>query len=241
MFSLCQKLRELTSCGKVFTMRVSIIFLSLCAIFLGIVVYGCIGVQDLKWHITDIAEHAQMIELGETFRADVARMRYCEKNLFFVLKEPERVTAYKDEWENILQAINKTTARLYELEKADTNYLCLLNEMQLPPDYITTFRRTVDQITNKEIIDPVKANQGLKAFPHLAKTLNEKALKFVTNERQELKESIKLGKRHFEIFQYYLVMAVGIGFILTISLTILLVRVIQKESTQHISSKSLSE
>lgn len=216
--------------NTVFTYNIAKIFFGYVALFIIIVILGFTGVQDLKWHIKDISEHALTVELGETFRADVARMRYCEKNLFFVMDEPDRVDKYYAEWEKLIAELHTILAKLQLLEKDEPECKALLAKMELIPPYEQTFIATVKAIKSGELTDPIAANKRLAVYRYIARDMNTSAIDFVAGEKQELDFATTTAVKHFSRFQYTFVAFVAVGFIVVIMLTVLLVNVINKET-----------
>lgn len=216
--------------NTVFTYKVTKIFAGYVVLFAVIAFIGYSGVQDLKWHIKDISEHATIVELGETFRANVARMRYCEKNLFFVLAEPDRVDKYFTEWLALTKDLRLITKRLQVLEQGEPECEALLAKMQLLVQYEDTFKLIVSKIVKGEITDPIEANNHLAIYRYLARDMNTAAVDFVAGEKQELEYSTKVAVSHFSRFQYLFVSFVAVGFIAVILLTVLLVNTINKET-----------
>jgi L-serine deaminase len=126
----------------------------------------------------DIAEHALIVEKAQIFRADVARMRYCEKNLFFLIKERDRVETYNAEWEEILIELNTLLNSLAHTERMEPTCLALVARMSDFTPYVQTYRETIQAIRAGQITDPITANNRLRVYKHLARDTNKTAIAF---------------------------------------------------------------
>lgn len=211
----------------------TLVFLAMVGTFLAMEVVGLYSTAKLKMYFEDIAyNHAVGLQHIEQVRRSFQRIRYCEKDLFIHVGNTAKVEHYKAEWDKSLIEIDNCIKVLTALphDSMTEEIHSELYSLRDTSVYEAGMNTIVQGIREGKITTPKQADDAIQISKWNIKAADGTALAVQKKYEARLNAAVKESVKGSAFIQKLLVVLSGVGFIIAVVLTAVLIRSIGKEN-----------